>query len=183
MFLLPPYQWLEYSPGGFPLQVIDSWACSGCEDVTSAGAEPPPLSAHHSRGWLLLYVTTKRSMYTSFLLFTWCLHSHFVCVSGPLCWAAALLGLRSLFCCHEHFRWPLIPQSGDSTSTCWNAEHHIYASLLCQSCLAGGSVTVMSVRSHHSCHCHQVCLLNCNWHKMAVVYHKMQLPLLFNYSP
>lgn len=130
-----------YGPGGFPLLLIDSWACSLCQDVTWAGVEHPLLSANHSRGWHLLYVASKRMMYTYFLLFTLCLHTHSVCINGPrsfpLCWAAAHLGLRCLFCCHKHFRWCLIPWCNDSTSTCWNAEHHIYASQLCLSCLAG----------------------------------------------
>lgn len=35
---------------GFLFQLIDSSTCSGCEHETSAEAEHPLLSAHHSRG-------------------------------------------------------------------------------------------------------------------------------------
>lgn len=49
LFLLFHMVRKPYSPSGFPLHLIDSWTCSGCEHETSAGAEHLPLSAHLSR--------------------------------------------------------------------------------------------------------------------------------------
>lgn len=174
-----------YGPRGFPFQLIDSWTCSGHEHETSAGGEHPLLSAHLSRGAFTVCSCKEIDVH-----FFSTFHSQFQLPSLTPCFLSMGL-VRSLYCSLQCV-WASAA-SPAVTSTLGGPLFHsvktpplhaemqrviFHASQLCLSCLAGGSVTGKSVRSHHSCHSRQVFLHNCNWHKKAGVCHKVQLPIL-----
>lgn len=134
---------IPYGPCGFPIHLIDSLTDLSSEHETSAGAEHLPLSVHLSRGHLL-YVATKRLMYTSFLLLTHsldCLQSLLVWISWP--------PMLHFLCALSHI-WDSTPSSA-VTSTLGGLLFHSVTTLpllkysqLFLSCLAEGSLTGMS---------------------------------------
>lgn len=155
-----------YSPGGFPLRLIDSRTCTGLHvwNIGWSRASPTVSSLQEGGSYCMCAQRDWCRPLFCFSLTVSCAFTHSLCCISGLCFTGFIvsLGISLYFSCHKHFRWPLIPYCKDSTFTCWNVQSHIS----CQPSLP--ELLGKSARSHHWC----------SWHKKAGVHSKCSFPHL-----